>query len=248
MRKCLLTLALLLWATTAQAQVAYVTGTTIAGLAVTTLDTANITVGSESNRVLIVTVMELDNGSDRVTGVSWDPSGTNEAFTACAAEAAATGGQGRGRAWYRVAPTAATAPVRLTGDGTLLQVGFTAALYSGADQTTPCADQTVAGGTANTASVTVSNTAADGMVQDALIINAAGLAVDAGQTSIGTAGTGGPSTVGGSYQDGADGGVMSWTLTSNLGEPWGIVGVRIVAAAAGGGGGCPGMLLRGVCE
>lgn len=234
----------------AAAQVAFVTGTTAAGLAVSSLDSSSITVGSESNRVLIATVMELDNGSDVVSGLSWDPSGANEAFTACAAEAAASGGQGDGRAWYLVNPSSATAAVRLSGSGTLLQVGFSVVLYSGADQTTPCADQTVAGGTADTGTVTVPNTAADGFVQDHIIINAAGLTVGANQTLIGSAtGTGGPSTVAGSRQDGTDGGVMSYDITSNLGEPWGIVGVRIVAAAAGGGTPCAMTLLgAGKCE
>jgi hypothetical protein len=107
--------------------------------------------------------------------------------------------------------------------------------YSGVDQTTPFGTPATATGTGT--AVTVTATTAEGeLVLDAVGTNGAPTFTEgANQTEMdddGNAATSGTQTVkvGASRQDGADGGVMSWTLSaSNI---WGIVAASMKPAAA----------------
>lgn len=145
--------------------------------------------------------------------------------------------------WRGIAPTDGAQTITATfanADGTSLSLG--AVQFTGADQTTPCQDGATATGTSTAPSVTVLNTTADDFVIDCAGHGGVGGATGSpgtGQTEVGTSVEG---YAGISTQDGADGGVMSWSSSESL--AWAISACRVVAASVAGAIGW-GLLLAG---
>ncbi len=100
---------------------------------------------------------------------------------------------------------------------------------TGVHQTTPVGTAVTASGNSGTATVTVSGTVADGLVVDNLYGPVAAVTVGADQTeryleNINTA------RFAGSTQSGSDGGVMSWTFSSNI---WGTGAIEFKPSVVG---------------
>lgn len=197
-----------------------------------TCDTGTITIGAQPDKALIAIVTWNTPVGATISSVVWDPTGANQAMTAVAA--ASTIGNRSVRAYRLINPTAVTnGIVRATfNDSTIGSQAVFAAAFSGAHQTTPAQDYNSANGTSTSPSVTIANATSDDMVMDSLIAAAfTDGTPGANQTAIGAESVAGD-VHWASYQDGADGGVMSWTLNSS--DAWLVGGVRIVAAAATG--------------
>lgn len=211
--------------------VAFIAGNGAGSALVATLDTGTFTVGSQTDKAMIAIVTWSTPVGVTVSGVAWDPTGVNQSFTSVAA--AGSSGNRRVQAFRLINPSAVTngiVRVTLSGD-TVGTLGLYAGAFSGADQTTPAQDFNSASGTSTTPSVTISNAVADDMVMDSFMAGASAVdTIGANQTAIGTETTPGDLHHA-SYQDGADGGVMSWT--NNISAAWLTGGVRIVASAAG---------------
>jgi hypothetical protein len=208
--------------------VAFVTGSA-GSWQVSPGNTGSFTVGSETDKVLIA-VTTIDTATESVSGVVWDPTGVNEAFTAAAA--VVSSGNFKIRFWYLINPTAATAAVRATGTDVIGSAAVIAGLFSGVHQTTPIsvADITSANGTGTALTVTVPNASADDMIMDGVVAVENPLTLGANQTRIGTTQAPNDNHTG-SYQDGADGGVMSYT--ASVSGNWFMAGARIVPTASG---------------
>lgn len=212
--------------------VAFIAGNSAGSQLVSSLDTAPFTIGSESNKALLVIVTWTTPVGAAITSVVWDPAGANQSLSSVAA--ATTVGNRKVQAFFLVNPAAGTAkPVRVTwNDSTIGSQAIIAAAYSGAHQTTPYSDWTTANGSASPITVTVPNVAADDMVMDGFMTAGIVGAIGANQTQIGSTVTPAEAHAG-SYQDGANGGVMSWTL--DFADAWLTGALRIVPASAAGG-------------
>ncbi|HMJ58857.1 MAG TPA: hypothetical protein VK467_06955 [Gemmatimonadales bacterium] len=209
--------------------VVYETGAGAFSGAVSTLDTAVFTIGSQTDRVLVVGVV-FNTASETLNTVVYDPAGVNESLTAFDSQFAA--GNLKLRFWYRINPTAgASKIVRATWSGTAIgEQAVGAALFSGAHQTTPLTNQTTnSGNSANPNLAAIGAAVDDDYLMDGVIAETE-VSEDAGQTFVFKNGG-----LAFSVQDGSVAGdIMSWTT----GPPgnWAQLGVRIAAAAAGGGG------------
>ena len=214
--------------------VAFIAGNGGSTSLTSTCRTGTFTIGSETDKALIAFVTWSSPVTSTVTAVVWDPTGVNQALSSFGGGAS---GSKRVKAYRLANPSAVTnGYVHATWDDpTNGTQGIFAGAFSGAHQTTPATDFTAASGTSTTVSVTVPNTTTDDMVMDSLLAGTvAGLSTGANQTPIGSEASPGDIHWS-SYQDGADGGVMSWTLPTSA--AWLTGGVRIATAGAGGGGG-----------
>lgn len=185
------------------------------------------------------------SGSDRagVAAVVWRQTGINVSSVTIATVAAsavtgaaATNATGNNEAaiWCAIAPSTGSQTASVTFSNTWgNDLALIVSTYTGADQTTPCQNGNAATGNDTAATVTVASAAADDMVVDAVITQATAtsIAVDANQTSIAEFEPNGSTRSGSSYQDGADGGVMGWTLGATA--QWSIAAARVVAASGG---------------
>ena len=196
----------------------------------------------------VVSVSHTSTGSDRAVfaanGNRWDGNG------AVASTSMTYGGTGMTEMWdfiYDVATQLAQAGYRLAGQatgaqsvvstlaGAAVEHSLQVISMTGVDQTTPVGTPQTATGTVGPATVTVTGVAADDMVVDNYFSGGAGdtFTVGANQTQRNT-NDAGSSVIRGSTQSGADGGVMSWILTSGDRE-YGIGAVAFKVAAAGAG-------------
>lgn len=224
--------------------VAIDTSVSVSGNSVGSLTTGNMTVAG-TDRVGVAAVMWRQTGID----VSSVTIATVAASAVTGAAATNATGNTEAAIWCAIAPSTGSQTASVTFSNTWgNDLALIVSTYTGADQTTPCQNGNAATGNDTAATVTVASAAADDIVVDAVIAlaTAISIAVDANQTSIAEFEPNGSTRSGSSYQDGADGGVMSWTLGATA--QWSIAAARVVAAAAAGGGPCLGSLLGVGCD
>lgn len=172
----------------------------------------NHTVGSGSNRILVVGV-SLRKKDRPVTGITYG--GIGGFVFAGAAER--SDADHRVEIWYKVAPAVGTALIAITLTGDVEVVGG-AASFTGVHQTVPAGTFAGAFGGDATPTVTVSSATGE-VVIDVLSINgnAGAVTVGAGQTQrwSGLTGTGDGNEFGaGSTEPGAASVTMSWSATT----------------------------------
>jgi hypothetical protein len=97
----------------------------------TTLDVGSFQVNG-FQKVLVATIAFDDFSGESISSVVWDPAGVNEALTL--QESLSVPGLA---VYSKIAPTDATAPVRVTFSGSVSFVAMGAMLVNGAHQTTP---------------------------------------------------------------------------------------------------------------
>lgn len=136
--------------------------------------------------------------------------------------------------FYIVNPTAGTNDVELTLGGTVLAAAASVWTCSGVNTAAPVHDATEAIGTGTAVTVTVPNLVAGDVVVDFMMSEAAAAvgsapAVGANQTTLSSVDGGTEIVFASSYQAGADGGVMSWTITS---DEWAQQAVALTEAPA----------------
>lgn len=182
--------------------------------------TANITVGANSNRVLVAKVTWRQTVTPTVSGAG---------ATWTAAGAVLVNGS-RQQMWYGVGPTTGAQTVTVTWSDTFGQdPTVVVESYYNVDQTTPVADYTTATGTSTAPTVTVPNVVTGDIVVDSLVHGSGGTTtVGANQTQT-QAGDRAVISYAASYQAGADGGVMSWT--EQFSDNWAISAMRLVTAS-----------------
>ena len=104
----------------------------VKGLAVTTLDFANLTIGAGANRALVVLISFSTQSVTGVT-VNWDALGTPQPCGLIIS--ANTGGTvGRAELWGLVAPTSGNKTLRVSWTGTAAEVFIDAVSYSNVNQ------------------------------------------------------------------------------------------------------------------
>jgi len=173
---------------------------------------------SGANRVLYVGVASYGSA---VSGVTYNGDALSEVWNTSRASAYYSSG------WILVAPDTGTHDVVVTYTGTASawqDQGISAISFTGANQTTPNGTAVTANNYSTSASVTVSTGVGEIVVDAARAGN--GLTVGSDQTRRLTSPQ---DKSGASTQAGADGGVMSWSLTI---QNWAIGAVSIKPAAA----------------
>ena len=198
------------------------------------LDIASHTVAGSDKILLVCVVLETTAADKDVLSVAWDPVGVNETLTLWNAHSPGHG-KLRLEVWSLTDPSDVTnALVRVTLDGGNAQkFGAAAVTVNGVHQTTPLEDWTSASGTTANPSITVPNTATDDLVMDCgskLVTDAATPGAD--QFERYDLSVQSLFRLFGSTQDGADGGVMSWTVPGGSKEY--VLGGFNVRASAGG--------------
>ena len=119
-----------------------------------------------------------------------------------------------GTLWYRKSPPAGTNNVVFTFSATPSQGHFIIFTCSDVDLTAFRSSTTGTGATA-TPTITLASVATGDVLVDFVATDDVNLAIGANQTEIHTGTAGATSMAGASYQNGADGGVMSWTITAD---------------------------------
>jgi hypothetical protein len=173
------------------------------------------------------------------TAVTWDAAGVNESLTQLKRQRESVNTGIAVDIWYLKNPTAGSSKSITATMGGAGTIGIAAYGLLGADVAgTTFGDDTLTGGTADTeggaadpATVTVT-TAAGNLVIDMLMTQNLS-SFGANQTAVlDDFGTG--AQFGSSWQDGADGGVMSWTKDGGGTQHWSIAAVSINASGGGG--------------
>lgn len=178
-----------------------------------------------SDRVLRVRLAGYCDSGQQPTAVTYN----GVALTKIADSGRSAGGD-YVQIWRLIAPATgannivATFPASNVGGGA-------ATSYTGADQTTPDGTPVTATGTSNSPSVTVS-TASGEYIDDGVAADSGSApTVGANQTAVLAVSANGESR-GASYQAGADGGVMSWGLSTSTTWAMAAAPVKPVATAA----------------
>lgn len=131
--------------------------------------------------------------------------------------------------FYRVAPDVGTFTVQVQyGGAAAFDIGVVAVAFTGVDQTTPLGTAVTATNTSTSPSATVTANADDFIVDILGIAHSDILTVGANQTQRVNTTAAGFYKYACSTQDGADGGVMSWT--NGTSQAWAISAVPIKAA------------------
>lgn len=216
---------------------------------VTQLDTGNLNV-TGSDLAIVAAIGESSGSGSPAWSFTWDPAGNNEAFTGSVADISA-GTYIDLEMEYLDDPTAANAPVRASGLGGASEHVLIASFFTAAADIVAGDSATDSFATTGTSlSATPGNVVSGDLVYDQLHVGQQlALAAGANQTETGAdVDAGYYSRANSSYQDGANGGVMSWTTGSqNYGAI--LIAVRIPDSGGGGGGPTPGpnlMTLLGV--
>ena len=207
-------------------------GTVTRVVGATSINYTGITVGSGSNRALVLFMTFGANVSGDTFTATWDSGGTNQTMTLI--------GKGQENTWSRwsyawglIAPTSGNLTLAVSWT-TSSDARACAADVTEADQTggvTTFRNFTTANG--NTATPTVSITSASGNIPMACCVNSDGAVTARSNTTIGE-GTSGDPPLWSQYDAAASGTtVFTWSMTSNT---WGAIGFDIVAAGGGGGG------------
>jgi hypothetical protein len=207
------------------AQVAYDAVCEVGGTSVSSLSCDLTVAGSDR---LVHQGVSYFNNSSSVSGGTYNAVATTEVPSS-----STSNGNNVVHTRTLVAPATGTNACALTFGGSApFESRLACTSYTGVDQSTPLGTANTATGSSTTPSVTVSGAVSDDFVVDRLIIAHNGtLTAGANQTEranqIGTSGFNKYAT---STQDGADGGVMSWSNTSS--QAWAITAVPIKAAGA----------------
>jgi hypothetical protein len=182
---------------------------------------------------LLVVGISYETGSNpgtTITGVTYGATSMTEAVFIDAHACAV--------AIYYLASPAGTEDVVASFSASVTRILINAAIFSGTNTSAPISDvdEVSIDSPATTGSVTLT-TAADDMLYDCLCRvgnDQAGTVAGANQTQLATFGSGTSNRTNKmSYQDGADGGVMSWDVAGGMDGA--LCAVNIAAAAAGGG-------------
>lgn len=198
-------------------------GTDVTSNGVTTKDLTTLTVGSGSNRALVVQLVW--SGSVTAVSVTWDQGGTNQA---CAAITGATAtNTGMVQLWGLVAPTSGNKTLRVSWT-TSRDVVVQAVSWTDVDQTggtTTFAHGTGATGTGTTSTATVTSAANNAVM--AVFSNNTDLidAVNNTQTFIENT----PANVGGAGNRAAGAASVAMTATNHVSSTWAAAGCDIVA-------------------
>lgn len=248
MRRLLVALACVLWATTAQAQVVVDAVTTDVALGTTSRTISHTTSGS--NRYLTVCVAGYDGvGFAIPSGITFNSQAMSSLGTA-ASNAGRTASLW-GLALEGVVSTGAF-DVVVSFPGSADGVGITVISTNGTHQS--ASTGTYASNTSDTSPITVdaSTAAADQMVVDCAFIRASSgtfssITVGADQTQRMNTDVFGASYFAlASTQSGSTGGVMTWDYTGGTSTNWATAAIPLLPSAGGGGGGsgpCTLMLL-----
>jgi len=183
-------------------------------IAATSITLPIITIAG-TNKCLIVGAATNDDSASAPTGATWDLT-TPENLNAITN---ANNTNWNAAAFQLVNPTDGTNTVTISYGATQDDIAGYAQLLTGVDQTTPIGNTQTSTGDATSCTATVTGVNADTLVMDVLAFDTEfGTTITAGanQTEISNiTSTGGfPVILGGSTQDGADGGVMSWSFNA----------------------------------
>jgi hypothetical protein len=206
--------------------------------AITTLESASFTVGSGSDRILMVGVLSGAGTPVDPSAVKWGgSSGTSLTQVGATVN---IGSNVKLSLWRLVNPSAGASTIHVTWGSAQDERALVAASYTGVDQTTPLGTAATATGASSSAiTVNVSSAAGDLVVDAAGFLDDGGanrtLAVGADQTSraevegadLGFEG------LGMSEEAGAATVTMSWTISAAV-NAWGTIGVALKPAAGGG--------------
>lgn len=184
--------------------------------------TINVTVAAGSNRALVVGIGWRQNVVPTVSGAScsgWTALGSIVINSARTVQ------------WGCTAPATGAQTITVSWNDTFGQdvAGYVISL-AGVNQSTPFADYTTATGSSAAPSVTVPNTTADDYVVDSLGHGSGGTTAEGANQFVLYEGDQAVISYAGSRQDGADGGVMSWT--EQFADSWAIAAIRVTPAAA----------------
>lgn len=213
-----------------------VVGTTVTATAnnASSITLPSMTV-SGTDKMLLASASTNDDASNAVTGATWN---TSESFTSIGSQSA--GSYFAVDAWRLLAPTNTTSTVAISYGSTVDSIAASATLLTGVDQTTPIGNiQNSVNGTGTSISQTVTGATADTLIVDVVGVDGDGTATafvpGASQTGIVDIITGGsyPQNLLVSHQDGADGGVMTFSWTNS--DVY--LGLAFAINGAGGGGG-----------
>jgi hypothetical protein len=198
------------------------------GNALTTIDLATLTVGSGSNRALIVQL--CFSAAVTITAVNWDALGSPQACGLISSQAASDGTNCM--LYGLVAPTSGNLTLRISWTGSA-DVIVNATAWTGVDQTgggTSFVAATPATGSATPLTLTVSSATGNATMAVGVDNDSTHTASSQTETFNDTA----PNNVigAGSQAAGSASNVHSWTQGTN--KAWAMVGVNIVAAGAGG--------------
>jgi len=219
---------LLLWPAASLAQVAYDSSCSVGGSNVSSIS-CNLTV-SGSNRALSQGVTFFRNFNTTVGSGAY-----NSVATTAVPSGETNNGSNFVHLRYLIAPDTGTNSCGITyGGNAAFDGGLACISYTGVDQTTPIGTANTATGTSTAPSVTVASVGADDVVVDQLtIVHSGTLSVGANQTErVNAISPSGFLKYVASTQDGADGGVMSWSNSTS--QAWSIASVAFkpVAVAA----------------
>lgn len=217
-----LVLGLLLGCSTAPTWAAITCGnaTTVLNAVPADPETIAYTTPAGTNQILFVGVGDR-NGPPPLDAVSVTHAGN--AMTATGAQA--VNGTAGSRLYYIVNPTSGTNNVVVDWPGAPLTDAIIIWTCNGVDTTNPIASATSANGNSTAPSVTVT-TATGEVVVDFMFtaLQTTAPTEGANQTLFGATSDGTEAACGASYQQGVDGGVMSWTISSH---PWATQGVSL---------------------
>jgi hypothetical protein len=206
--------------------------------AITTLESAAFTIGSGSDRILMVGVLSGAGSPVDPSAVKWGGSGG--ASLTQVGSTVNVGSFVKVSLWRLVNPASGSNTVHVTWGSAQDERALVAAAYTGVDQTTPLGTPATATGTNTTPTVNVSSAAGELVVDSVGFLDQGGnnrtLAVGASQTSraeveganlgfegLGISDEAGTATV-----------TMSWTTSGNV-DNWGIIGVALKPSVGGGG-------------
>jgi hypothetical protein len=186
----------------------------------------NLTV-SGSDRLIWIATMFYQNTDTFVSGVTYNGVSATEIPSS-----AVNNGSLYLRAYTLTAPATGLNAVQVNyGGNAAFDIGVVAVSFTGVDQTTPLGTAVTATNSNTTPSATVASVTADDFVVDIMGIAHSGtLTVGANQTQRANTTAAGFYKYAASTQDGADGGVMSWSNSTS--QAWAISAVPIKAVAS----------------
>lgn len=229
MKKLLLLLIPLLVLLASPVQAAITCGDSIAfsDEAATDPETQSYTTPSGSNQVLFVGLGIRDT-TPGVLSVTHAGNAMTSTSTGIASQSPSNA-----QLFYIVNPTSGTNDVVMTLGGVVLAAAAVIWTCSGVNTASPVHDATEAIGTGTAVTVTVPNLVAGDAVVDFMYSEAAAAAgsapsIGANQTVLQSVDGGTEQVFAASYQAAADGGVMSWTITS---DEWAQQAVALTPAA-----------------
>lgn len=193
--------------------------------------TVSVTVSAGSDRILLA-LIHTEVAGEQATAVTWNSQSLTQLGTGAAGTSFATAA-----IWYLKEASLSNATANCVATyPTGSHKNFSVAVFTGVDQTSTFrTQQTSAGNSGTSTTVTVPSVATGDYVLDVLTLDSTGhlAAVGANQSEEYDLGMTGSDRAH-SSQAGADGGVMSWTWTTSC--PRAQIATALIPAAGGGGG------------